>query len=97
MIKRRAVSLVYLLLLIVFSVLLTPKIIQVQSLRARCENNENELRKTRQENQRLEMELKALREDPVYLEKVARTKFNKAKEGEIVYKVVTQSGKAASN
>lgn len=97
MIKRRAISLVYLLLLIVFSILLAPKIIQMQNLKARCENNENELRKTRQENQRLEMELKALREDPIYLEKVARTKFNKAKEGEIVYKVVKQSDKIASN
>ena len=63
---------------------------QVHSLKVRSENLEIELKKIRQENQQLETELRLLREDPVYLEKVARAKFNKAKQGEIVYKVIRQ-------
>ena len=61
---------------------------KVQSLKARSENLDAEIRKLRVQNKALETELKMLREDPVYIEKVARSKFNKAKEGEIVYKVV---------
>ena len=38
----------------------------------------------------LEYELRLLKDDPVYLEKVARAQFNKAKEGEVVYKVVRE-------
>ena len=76
------------MLLVIFGILLAPRVMQVQSLRARSENLEIELKKIRQENQKLETELRLLREDPVYLEKVARVKFNKAKQGEIVYKVV---------
>ena len=71
-----------------FVVLLAPRVIQVQELKARSENLEIELNKIRQENQQLETQLRLLREDPVYLEKIAREKFNKAKQGEIVYKVV---------
>jgi cell division protein FtsB len=46
------------------------------------------LARLRKENKALETELQLLIHDPVYLEKVAREKFNKAKQGEIVYKVV---------
>ena len=71
--------------------------IQVQSLKARSENLEIEIRKIRQENQELETELRQLREDPVYLEKVAREKLNKAKQGEIVYRVVREGEKPPTN
>ena len=78
------------MLLAAFAVLLAPHLMQVHELRVRSENLETELQKIRQENQQLELELRLLREDPVYLEKVARAKFNKAKPGEIVYKVVRE-------
>ncbi len=71
-----------------FIALLTPKIVRNMKLGARSQNLIEEIRRLRQENRTLENELRLLREDPVYLEKVAREKFNKAKEGEIVYKVV---------
>lgn len=71
-----------------FAILLAPRVMQVRSLRSRSENLEKELNGLRKENQDLENQLRLLREDPVYLEKVAREKFNKAKQGEIVYKVV---------
>ncbi len=88
--KRPAIILVYLALLLVFTILLAPRLFQVQSLKARSENLEIELKKIKQENQQLETELRLLREDPVYLEKVARTKLNKAKQGEIVYRIVRE-------
>ena len=89
--KRPTTAILWLLLLGIFAVLLAPRVMQVQRLRARSENLEAELKKLQLENQGLENELRQLRDDPVYLEKVARTKFNKAKQGEIVYKVVRDS------
>ncbi len=56
----------------------------------RHRNLELELRKLKTENATLENEIKLLRLDPVYLEKIARTKFKKARENEIVYKVVKE-------
>ena len=97
MIKRPGIILLYLLLLTAFVVLLAPRLMQVHELKVRSENLESELQKIRQENQQLEMELRLLREDPVYLEKVARAKFNKAKPGEIVYKVVREGEKTQTN
>lgn len=73
-----------------FAALLAPRVIQVGQLRERSEKLEKELRELKQQNDALEAELRLLRDDPVYLEKVARSQFNKAKEGEVVYKVVRE-------
>ena len=75
---------------IVFVILLLPKISQVRQLKERSDSLSEELKKLQSQNKALETELRLLREDPVYLEKVARQKFNKAKEGEIVYRVVRE-------
>ena len=88
--KKPAIMVILLLLLVVYVILLAPRIFQVRKLQLRSETLEAELKKTQLENQVLENELRLLREDPVYLEKVAREKFNKAKQGEIVYKVVRE-------
>ena len=88
--RRPSAVLVFLLVLGVFVVLLAPRILQVRSLGVRSKNLEIEVRKLKLENLKLENELRSLRDDPVYLEKVAREKFNKAKQGEIVYKVVRE-------
>ena len=95
--KRPGTLLIFLLLLLVFAVLLAPRVIQVQQLKARSENLEIELKKIRQENLQLENQLRLLREDPVYLEKVAREKLNKAKQGEIVYRIVREGDKPQTN
>ena len=86
--KRPGAVVVLLVLAGGFAVMMAPKVVQVQKLRERNQNLEDELIQSRRENQQLEGELKLLHEDPVYLEKVAREKFNKAKQGEIVYKIV---------
>ena len=89
MAKARANQvLIYVVIAGVFVALLAPRFLQVQKLRARSSDLENELRALKKQNEMFEMELRLLKDDPVYLEKVARAKFNKAKEGEIVYKIV---------
>ena len=73
-----------------FVAVLTPRLLEVQKLRQRSEALEKDLAALKRQNDSLEAEMRLLRDDPVYLEKVARSKFNKAKEGEIVYKVVRE-------
>ena len=70
--------------------LLAPRLMQLRQLSQRSAELETELRGLKKQNDMLENELRLLRDDPVYLEKVARAQFNKAKEGEIVYKVVRE-------
>ena len=88
--KKPVTAIIFMLLAVLFVVFLTPRILQVQGLAKRSENLEKEIAGLKKQNNALEAELKLLREDPVYLEKVARAQFNKAKEGEIVYKVVRE-------
>ena len=94
---KATAAIVYALLGAGFILLLTPRFLQVQKLRERSENLARELRDMKKENDRLETELRLLRDDPVYLEKVARAQFNKAKEGEIVYKVVREGRNTKSS
>ena len=88
--KKPVAAAVFAVLAVIFVVLLMPRVIQVQSLKERSAALEKELREIKKQNDSLERELRLLRDDPVYLEKVARAQFNKAKEGEIVYKVVRE-------
>lgn len=92
--KRPATAVLFAVAIATFVALVAPRAIQVESLKARSRRLEKENLAIRKENLRLEQELRLLRDDPVYLEKVAREKFNKAKEGEIVYKVVRPSEEA---
>ena len=91
--KKPAAAVIYGLLILLFIVITAPRVVQVWKLRERRGNLEVELKKLKKENQQLENELRLLREDPTYLEKVAREKFNKARQGEIVYKVVREDDK----
>ncbi len=88
--KKPATAVIFLLLAAAFVALLVPRVMQVQSLKTRSEGLERELRDLKKQNDSLERELELLHNDPVYLEKVARHQLNKAKEGEIVYKVVRE-------
>ena len=88
--KNATTTAVFILLGVLFAFLLIPRIVQVQSLRSRSEGLERELLNLKKQNAAFEYELRLLKDDPVYLEKVARSQFNKAKEGEVVYKVVRE-------
>ncbi len=87
MIKKPATAVIFLLVGGLLAVFVAPKLLRVRNLEARSAKLETELKRIQYENRLLENELRLLREDPVYLERVARKKFNKAKEGEIVYKI----------
>ena len=86
---------IFLILAGLFVAFLTPKVLRVHQLETRSRSLDEELKKLQQQNLMLETELKLLRDDPVYLERVARQKLNKAKEGEIVYKVVREGQNTA--
>ena len=88
--QRPAAAVTFLALAVVFVAFLTPRMIQVQKLKERSAALDVELKDLKSQNNQLEQELRMLRDDPVYLEKVARAQFNKAKQGEIVYKVVRE-------
>ncbi len=88
--KNATTTVVFIVLAALFAFLLIPRIVQVQSLRARSEGLEKELLRLKKQNEMFEYELRLLKDDPVYLEKVARAQFNKAKEGEVVYKVIRE-------
>ena len=88
--KNATTLVVFILLAVGFVALVMPRVLQVGTLRERSNKLEAELRNLKRENEELEAELRLLKDDPVYLEKVARSQFNKAKEGEVVYKVVRE-------
>ena len=88
--RRSAAAIIFLILVIAFIALLMPKIMHVRQLEERSQELEQELKKIQYQNRRMETELRLLKDDPVYIEKVARKKLSKAKEGEIVYKVVRE-------
>ena len=89
--KKPATAVVFAALTVVFVILLMPRMMQVRQLKERSAALEKELVEIKSQNDLLEKELRLLKDDPVYLEKVARSQFNKAKEGEIVYKVVRET------
>ncbi len=97
MIKKPTTAVIFLLVGGLLAVFVAPKLIRVRNLETRSARLETELKKIQYENRLLENELRLLREDPVYLERVARKKFNKAKEGEIVYKIQKDQPDAANS
>ena len=95
--KKPLTALVFISIAALFVALIAPRALQVQGLKTRSESLEKELRALKKKNDALETELRLLRDDPVYLEKVARQEYNKAKEGEIVYKVVREGDPAKTS
>jgi cell division protein FtsB len=89
--KKPVTALILILFLILFGLSLFPGFLRIGNLQNRSQGLEQELLRLRAENKRLETELRLLRDDPVYIEKIARQQLNKAKQGEIVYKVVRES------
>ena len=92
-VKKSVTLIIFAALGILFVVFITPKLVQFEKLQKRSDILTEEVARLKAEDASLENQLRLLRDDPVYLEKVAREKFNKAKEGEIVYKVVREGDK----
>ena len=88
--KKSWSAVIFLLVFVLFFIFLMPKVMHVKELQDRSSALETEVVRVKKQNLKLEEELRMLREDPVYLEKIARGKFNKAKEGEVVYRIVRE-------
>ena len=90
--KKPATAVLFTVVIGLLAFALAPKLVRVMNLQLRSDRLEAELKAIRRQNMLLENELRLLKSDPVYLERVARKKFNKAKEGEIVYKIEKDRG-----
>ncbi len=82
---KNAIWLFIIALFILFCFL--PSYTQLQDLRLRNVQYEQDIIRLKRERVLLEREKKLLLEDPVYLEKVAREKMGLIKDGEVVYKI----------
>ncbi len=75
-------------IIVVFAWLFTPAVTKVVRLNQKAAELEDDIKRLMVQNRVLGNELKLLSEDPVYVEKIARRLFRKAKEGEIIYRIV---------
>ena len=82
--KRVMISLAVILGL---AVIFLPGITKLNELNDRKETLQNRIRELEARNRELEIEIKKMKEDPIYIEKVAREKFRAVREGEITYKI----------
>ena len=79
--------------ILVLAVIFLPGTIKYYSLYRQKRLNEAKLRALMEENRRLAEENKKLREDPVYIEKMARDNLGLAKPGEYVAKFMDKGSK----
>lgn len=68
-----------------------PSFSTMQDLKEKNRDYYRQIGELHETNQQLVEELKMLRDDPVYLEKVAREKMGIAREGEVIYKLLPAS------
>jgi cell division protein FtsB len=84
--KKTILVLVFFTGAILYGVL--PSYWKLAELQGQKSGLEDEIRFLTTKNQILENKLRLIEDDPVYLENLARKKFHKAKEGEVIYKIV---------
>jgi len=70
----------------VLTLIFLPGFSKLQELREMNRNLENNIAELKTKNEELRKEINSLETDPTYVESVAREKFKKRKEGEIIYK-----------
>lgn len=85
--KRFKKILIYTLVLFI---IFLPGAVKYYRLSLHKAQNETKLRALMDENKRLAEENRKLKEDPVYIEKVARENLGLAKKGEVVVKFINQ-------
>jgi len=86
--RRRAFVVFWVLMSAVLLYVLVPIFWKVSQLRRDEARLSEEVRLLKMKNQVLENKLRLIQEDPVYVEYLARKKFRKAKEGEVIYRLV---------
>ena len=75
--------------LVLLGVIFIPGYLKIKAMDRQRKELERQIEEVKQANTRLEEEQEGLKTDPLYLEKVAREKLGLAREGEIVYKVLS--------
>ena len=68
------------------AVLFLPGFLHLQQLQERRRELHIEIERLRTQNAQMKLEMKLLKEDPLYIEQVARKKLGVAREGEIIYR-----------
>ena len=68
-----------------------PSYSQMQDLRQKNADYHTRVEALIEENEQLKAEKKKLKEDPLYLEHIARDKMGVVREGEVIYKLVPVS------
>ncbi|MFC1590793.1 septum formation initiator family protein [Candidatus Omnitrophota bacterium] len=91
MAKKRLIIL--LIILAVLAIIFFPGFSRIQQLKARNRLLEERIGTLEDENKKFQEEAKGLIDDLHYIEKTAREKMGLVKDGEIVYKVVTEEKK----
>ena len=84
---QKKITLFFILGPVLLGVIFIPGYLRIRRLLRENRELERQIQQVRQENERLAEEQRRLKEDPVYLEKVAREKLGIAKEGEVIYQV----------
>ena len=80
-----------LVILTVIAIIFFPTYSKVQKLKAKDKALSEQVERLQIENDRLTQENQMLREDPVYIEEVAREKLKVARENEIVFRVINEN------
>ena len=78
-------------MLVLIIVLFFPTYSKVRKLKARDKALSQQVERLKTENERLAQENRMLKEDPVYIEEVARDKLKVARENEIVFRVINEN------
>ena len=83
---------IFLVVMILLSVCLaiyafTPCVIEQKKLNKQIANLESEIEKVRESNEKLTSEIYSLKNDPLYIEKLARKELGLIRSGEIIYKL----------
>ena len=79
--------LIFLIFVMVVFVIFLPSYTQIQDLEQKNQEYGQQITRLQRKNQHLNQEHRLLREDPEYLEKVAREKMGLVKDGEIIYRI----------
>ena len=87
MAQKKIVGLFFLSLLLL-GIIFIPGYARIKKLARENQKLEKQIKEIRETNLKLKEEQQRLKADPFYLEKVAREKLGVARKGEIVYRVV---------
>ncbi|MFH1905430.1 MAG: septum formation initiator family protein [bacterium] len=85
--KKVLLSIIIILSAVLAIYVFTPCIIEQRKLNKQIANLENEIERVRESNKKLAKEISALKNDSLYIEKLARKELGLIRSGEVIYKL----------